>query len=548
MPRLRPLVAALALFSLLPCSAGAWERSGSLRWRFDDITVKDPLGTRRRSSWFQGYILDLNGMLFHPAVGSFRTGGSYSQGADLNQAVNIDAPDQRVIDYKASAELLSPFIRRYIRFDPNYSIQTLRIGASGTQNEHTITNSGWGFSSGLSIPKAPAVSVARQYNTVKDADGPTPTDQRLNLAREDFSYQLGRVRTEYSHEKRRVEDRLNRTAVPEDDTQRGSVEYNNYDFKKLALQTVSLRADYLRLATGNTPTVKSLNNMLSLRSRDLRAGAYSHTLSYWNDAQRDLLARTTLVSHNAQLNSARPLVRGSLTNNITGNVTSGRGGTTRSAATSPGLTLNFRDGRVTTTFNGSIGGIRNGDGSRFLNDSLEGRLGLNPLPILGFFGEARTTGNTPFNRDGAGGTRINHYGTGGNRRFNAGELSLRFDRADQRDLAQGVRTINDQVNMVGSANPLERLTATGGFSYNTTKTNPGGRYDSRNYRMGLDYYFQSGLQLSADASFSNRDQYTTNFNATYVLGKTTLAFKFQQQALSSRSSYSYMSVSLTRLL
>lgn len=548
MPRLRPLVAALAFFSLLPCSAAAWEKSGSLRWRFDDITVKDPLGTRRRSAWFQGYNLDLNGMLFHPAVGSFRTGGAYTQGSDINQAVNASAPDQRTLDYKASAELLSPFIRRYIRFDPNYSLSQLRVGPSESQPDHTIVNSGWGFSSGLSIPKLPAISVARQYNSVKDGDGPNPIDQRLNLEREDLSYQLGRARFAYSHDKRRTEDRLNRATVPEDDTQRGSFEYIDYNFKKLPLQSVSMRTDYLRLRTGGTPTAKSINNTLSLHSRDLRAGPWTHTLSYWNDAQRDQLAKTTVISHNAQLNSARPLTRGNLTNNIAGNATSGRNGTSRSAATSPGVTLNFREGRVTTTLNSSIGGIRNGDGSRFLNDSLEGRLGLNPLPVLGFFGEARTIGNTPFNRDGAGGSRSNHYGAGGNRSFNAGEFSLRWDRTDQRDLASGARTINDQVNMTGSANPLERLTATGGFSYNTTKTSPGTRYDDRNYRVGLDYYFPWGLQLSADSSFANRDQYTANFNASYSLGKTSITFKYQQQAMSTRSSFSYMSVGLTRLL
>lgn len=548
MPRLRPLAAALAFFSLLPCAAGALERSGSLRWRFDDITVRNPSGTRRRSAWFQGYNLDLSGRLFHPAVGTFRTGGAFAQGADLNQAVNIDSPDQRTIDYKASAELLSPFIRRYIRFDPNYSVQQLRIGGSGGQSDHTITNSGWGFSSGLSVPKLPAISVARQHNTVKDGDGPNPTDQRLNLEREDLSYQLGRVRFEYSHEKRRTEDRLNRASVPEEDTQRGSVEYNRSDFKKLCLQSLSMRTDYLRLASGGAPTVKSINNMLSLRSQDLRAGAWTHTLSYWNDAQRDQLAKTSLVSHNAQINSVRPLTRGNLTNNVTGNATNGRGGGSRSVATSPGISLSFRDGRVATTANASVGGTRGGDGAKFLNDALEGRLALNPLPVFGFFAEGRTSGNTPYNRDGVGGTRINHYGAGGNRRFGTSELSLRYDRADQRDLAQGMSTVNDQFNLQGSAIPLERLSATGGFTYNTTKTNPGARYDSRNYRLGLDYYFPWGLQLSADTSFASRDQYTANFNAAYVLGKTTLTVKFAQQELPTRASYSYMSIGLTRLL
>ena len=101
-------VAALGL--LLPLAAAparAFERSGSLRWRFDDIEVRNESHRKHRSSWFQGYDLNLTGALFRRAIGTFKTGGSYAQGADINQAVNADVLGQRVLTHTSSAELFS---------------------------------------------------------------------------------------------------------------------------------------------------------------------------------------------------------------------------------------------------------------------------------------------------------------------------------------------------------------------------------------------------------------------------------------------------------
>lgn len=538
----------LSVLSLPAASASALEHSGALRWRFDDITVKDPSGSRRRSSWFQGYNLDLNGTLLHPVVGTFRTGGAYSQGADINQSVNVNSPEQRIIDYKGSAQLFSSYIRQYLRFDPNYSLQRMKVFGSPTLPEHTLTNTGWGFSSGLSIPKLPAVSVSRQHNAVKDPGSPTPMDQRLNLAREDFSYQLGGMRLGFNHEKRDTEDRVSGLHVPSEDNQRGSIEYNRYNVKKLGLQSLSLRADYLRFMTGGVTTQKSATGLVSLRSRDLRAGDWTHNLNYWNDSQRDLLAKSAIVAHNLQFNSNRPVKRGSFTNNFSGNQVNGRGGTSRGFSAAPGLSLNFADGRLGTITNALAGWNRSAAGSSYLNDSLEARLTLNPRPITNLFIEGRTNGTRPLRKGDEGGLRTNRYGLGGGRRFGYGETSFRYDRTEQRQFTQGPKSTNDQVNLLASASPLERLNTTAGFSFNATKMTPGAEYTSKNFRVSLDYYLLCGLQLSADTSYTDQNQYTSNFAAVYSLGKTQLNLKFQHQQMPAPSSFSYLSISLTRLL
>ncbi|HAZ09403.1 MAG TPA: hypothetical protein DCZ01_13015 [Elusimicrobia bacterium] len=542
---------AAALGLLLTLAAGparALEHTGTLRWRFDDITVKDPSGSRRRSSWFQGYNLDLDGTLLHRAVGAFKTGGAYSQGADINQAVNVSAPEQRVIDYKASAQIFSPFVRRYVRFDPNYSVQHLRLAGSDYAATHTLTNTGWGFSSGLSLPKLPALNISRQYNMVQDPNGANPTDQRLNLQREDLAYGLGGLLLRLGHERRKTQDRNNPLPVPEDDTQSGSLEYNYYGLKRLGLRSVSMRADYLRQASGGTLGQKSLSSLFSLSSREFQTGAWTHSASYSNDTQRDLLAESSILSHNAQFNSNRPVERGSFTHGLAGNLTTGRGGTSRGVSSAPGLNLNFSNGRVTTNTNAVAGWSRSGAGASFFNDSLEGRLALNPHPSLNLFTEARTSGSEPLDIGGIGGQRTNRYGLGGTRRLVNGETSLRYDRTEQRDLSRGSSSVNDQVNILGSASLIERLNTTAGFNFSATRTDKGGRYDSKNFRLGADYSFLWGLQVSVDASFAERDQYTSNFNASYSLGKTQLALKFQRREMPTHSSFSYLSISLTRLL
>ncbi len=547
-PHRRRAAALGLLLTLAAVPARALSRSASLLWRYDDITARDASGSRHRNSWYQGYNADLSGVLFHPIVGTFQTGGAYTQGADINTTVNEDVPEMRAISCRGALQSFSPSVRRFFSVDPNYSLQLTRYAPTAAAPEHTYTNRSWGYTSSLSLPRLPAFSVSRQYNALRDPDGPSPNDQRINLMREAFYYRLKSVSLNASQERIRTDDLRNGVLIPLEKTQRASMDYGRNEIKRLGLRSLSVRTDYLRMARGETDVLKNLTNLFSVRSRDFRSGAWTHALNYWNDSQRDILQRNTQMSHNGQFISNRAVRRGSVTNNLSGNVSTGRGGSSRSASVAPGVNLGFLGGRLLTATNGQAGLGRSSSGGMTLSDALGTRIDFQPRRVLNLFVEARTSGIESLSAGGTGGQRTNRYSLGGDRRFTLGEASLRYDRTDQREYSMNARSVSDQVNLLASAAPIERLTATAGVNYTTTKSDPGVRTDSKNARAGLDYSFRWGLRLYADTSFSNRDQYTLNSGAGYALGKTALNLKYTQTKYSSSSSYSYLSVSLSRAL
>lgn len=548
MPRFhRGRTAALGLLLMSAAvPARALSRSASLLWRYDDITARDPSGTRHRNSWYQGYNADLSGALIHPFVGSFQAGGAYTQGAEVDTSVNQDIPEVRTISWRAALQPLPPGVRRYFTLDPNYSLQASRYAASTMAGEHTYTNRNWGYSSTLNVPRLPSVSVARQYNALTDPDGPSPLDTRQNLMRESFYYRLGRVSLNASQERIRTDDLRSTVPVPVDKTQRGSLDYGR-DFKSYGLRSITVRSDYLRTARGEADTVKSVTNLVNLRSRDFHGGAWVHAINYWNDSRRDLLLRTSAVSHNLQLNSNRQVRRGSITNGISAGATTGHGGGGRSVAVAPGVNLAFLGGRLKTATNAQAGLIRSPSGSKVFNDSLGTRFDYSPRRVLNLFAEAQTNGSDALG-SGEGGQRTFRYSLGADRKFPQATANMRYDRIEQRDFTSGGRSASDQINVAASATPIERLTATAGANYTTTRSDPGTRSESKNARAGLDYSFRWGLRLFADASFSGNDQYSANGGAGYTLGKTSLNLKITQMHYSSSSSYTYMSVSLARAL
>ena len=536
------------LLTLAAVPARALSRSASLLWRYDDITARDPSGTRHRNSWYQGYNLDLNGVLLHPFVGTFQTGGAYTQGADVNTSVNEDVPEMRTISYHGAFQPLPPALRRFFTFDPNHSLQLTRSAAASATPEHTYTNKSWGYSSSLNLPRLPSLSVSRQYNTLRDPDAPNPTDQRLNLMRESLYYRLAGVGINFNQERTRTDDRNSTVLIPLETTQRGSLDYGRNEVKSLGLRSLTVRMDYLRLIRGETDTLKTVNNILSARSRDFRAGEWTHVLNYWNAAQRDLLQRTNQMSHNAQWTSNRPVRRGSLTNSLSGNTSTGHGGSSRGGSIAPGANLGFYDGRLLTATNGQAGLSRSASGDTTFSDALGTRVDIKPRRKLSLFIEARTNGVEAISSGGTGGQRTHRYSLGADRKFSLAETTLRYDRTEQREFTSGSRSVSDQVNLNASATPVERLTTTAGGSYTTTKSDPGARTDSKNARVGLDYSFRWGLRLYADSSFSAGDQYTANCGAGYALGKTALNLRFTQTQYSSSSFYSYLSISLSRAL
>lgn len=524
--------------------ARAFSRSGSLSWNFNDVTTRNPSGRARYSSWGQAYGLSLAGNLLHPTLGTFNTSGSYSEGTNINSTVNSGATGQRVVDYNGTLDLFHHDVRRYFRFAPNYAVQSTKyLGSDAT----TVTNRFWGYSTGLSLPHLPAISASRQYNRIKNEYAGVLTEQNQTLMSESLSYQLAGIRLALNQERQRTEDPRGILPSPLATTQRGSLDYGRSGIKPLRLQYLTLHTEYLRFASDDATTVKSLSNYVSLRTSDFRAGSWKHAFNYTNDSRRDLLRKTHQMTHNALISSSRPVWHGNFVNSTAAGA-SGRGLTTRNGSLAPYLSLAFREGRVLTAFNGTLGWSRSASGSSSLSDSLGTRLDLRPRKTLNLFADLNTNESIPLTGDAASGHRGSRLGLGGTRRYGGGETTLRFDHTRERSYATGGGTDNDQVNLNASATPAQRLNTTVGSSFSRTRTTDGASYDSKNLTGGLTYSTLWGLSLNADASFSELEQYTAHAGATYAMGKTSLSLRYTYTATPLPSSFSHISVTLTRVL
>lgn len=546
MPRAhRSRAAALVLLlNLAGVPARAFTRSGSMSWNFNDVTTRNPGGKAHYSSWGQNYGLNLGGDLLHPALGTFSTGGTYSEGTNINSTVNTGATGQREIGGNVSADFFHRDVQRFLRFAPNYAVQSTKyLGSAETK----VTNNFWGYSTGLSIPYLPAINASRQYSRIKNAYGDVSLEQKQTLMSESLSYQLRGVRLNLNQERQRTEDASGTSPSPLSRTQRGSLDYGLSNLKLLRLQYLTLHSEYLRFTTDDTTTGKSLSNFVSLRTNDLRLGAWKHALNYTNDSRRDLLRKTHQMTHSMLITSNRPVRRGTFTNTIAANA-SGRGLLTRSASVAPYLSLAFLDGKVTTAFNGNLGWSRSASGTASLSDGLGTRLNLRPRKSLSFFAELQTSESLPLTADAPGGHRSSRLGLGRTRVYGGGETTLRYDRTRERSYATGSGLDTDQVNLNASATPLQRLRTSVGGSFNETRTTEGTTYDSKNLTGSVTYSTLWGLSMNADASFAELEQYTTNAGATYAMGKTSLSLKYTYTATPLPSSYSSISLTLTRSL
>jgi hypothetical protein len=546
MPRAhRSRAAALVLLlNLAGGPARALSRSASLSWNFNDVTTRNPGGKAHYSSWGQNYGLNFGGDLLHPFVGTFNTGGTYSEGTNINSTVNTGATGQRDIGGNVGVDFFHRDVQRYIRFAPNYSIQSTKYLGDA---ENKVTNRFWGYSTGLSIPHLPAISASRQYNRIKNAFGDVSLEQNQTLMSESLSYQLRGVRLVLNQERQRNEDTSGTLPSPLSTTQRGSLDYGMRYPGRLRLQHLTLHSEYLRFKSDDRETGKSLSNFVSLRTNDLRLGAWRHALNYTNDSRRDLMRKTHQMTHNMLITSNRPVRRGSFTNTVAGNA-SGRGLLTRSASLAPYLTLAFRDGKVTTAFNGNLGWTRGASGTASLSDGLGTRLNLRPRKTLSFFAELQTSESIPLTADAPGGQRTSRIGMGRTRIYGGGETTLRYDYLRDRSYATGSGLDTHQFNLNASATPIQRLRTSAGGSFNETRTTEGTTYNSKNLTGSVTYSTLWGLSMNADASFSEIEQYTANAGATYAMGKTSLALKYTYTATPLPSSYSSISLTLTRSL
>lgn len=536
--------ALVLLLNLAGVPARALSRSATLSWNFNDVTTRNPSGKARYSSWGQNYGLSLAGDLVRPEAGTFKTGGSYSEGTNINSAVNNGSTGQRVVHFNGGLDLFHREVQRYLRFAPNYSIQSTKyLGSAETK----VTNRFWGYSTGLSLPHMPVFSASRQYNRIKNAYGDVSLEQNQTLMSESLAYQLAGARLFLDQERQRTQDTSGAMPSALATTQRGTLDYGLSGLKSLPLQYLTLHSEYLRFASDDRTTGRSLSNFLSLRTNELKLGDWRHALNYTNDSRRDLLRKTHAMTHSMLISSKRPVPQGSFTNSTNANA-SGLGLLTRSASMAPYLSLAFKDGKLLTAFNGNLGWTRSASGAASLTDGLGTRLNLRPRRTLSLFVDVNTSETIPLTGDAPAGHRSSRLGVGRTRIYGGGETTLRYDHTRERSYAAGGGSDSDQVNLNASATPLQRLRLSSGGSFSQTRTTDGAVYDSKNFTGSLTWSTLRGLSLFADASFAELEQYTTNAGVTYAIGKTSLAVKYTYTATPLPSSFSHISVTLTRAL
>ncbi|MBI5239161.1 MAG: hypothetical protein HY926_01685 [Elusimicrobia bacterium] len=536
---MRSRALALALLVLAAPGQAAITRSGSLNWRFDDLTIDGPQGRLRRTQFYQGYDLAVGAPLLHKAVGSLDLSGKFEDGADLSQTVNANTTRKQVMGFRAAADLLRPELRDYVRLSPNYSQSTLRMVGAGRD----ITDRSWGFSSGLSLPRLPALSLSRQYSSLDDPLDLNPMHQSVTSGRESLSYSLGPARLMLDHDNRRTHDRQGIQPDTKTDQKRASFELNYYQMKALPLDSLSLRGDLFRYETNGSVSQEQASSNINLRTRQFQSGSWSHSLTYGNILQRDNLARDNELSQNATADSRRAVRRGSLLNTLGVNQTTGR---TPSQGVQEGLNLSlaFASGTLTSE-TGVSGGWSRGAGSSFLNNGARGLLTFAPRRPYSVFTEARTEGTEALG-GARGGSRTNRLGAGSTLRPSQyADATVRWDRTHQRDHAAASTSLSDQIDLLSRLYPIERLLLSAGYNLGFTKSEPGGSSRNRTMRLSLEYAFLFGLQVSGGATLVG-DSYTANGSLNYSLGKTELFARYEHRELSTPSTYSYLSVGLKR--
>ena len=356
------------------------------------MTVNSGAGRVHASQWAQSYNLNLDGPLFNPDFGAMREAFSYGKGASISQAATTSIPQQQLTSLMMSADLFSIATRRFVHLSPNFSRSYLHQEgqANGGLYSNTVANNAWGVSTGLSLPRLPALNYARQVNDLRNPSDITPVKERSTIETKSASYFLGHVVVNASEHTDRVEDRLGLNAPQKNDYKQASLEANYYEPRRLkALESLFFRGDASQIASNDVTSQKVASASFGLFSKKFKTGSWESAVNYGNGASRDFLTKTTIYSQNASVNSTHPLRTGTLGSSLT----LLHAPSAASLSVGEGLSLNqsFWRGLFNSSL-GASGAWSRAASATTLSDSLSGRWDLYPSRPTGFFAEARTSG------------------------------------------------------------------------------------------------------------------------------------------------------------
>ncbi|TPW20608.1 MAG: hypothetical protein FD126_1514, partial [Elusimicrobia bacterium] len=315
----RAIASLLAL--LLAADAAAeplFRRRGSLGWSFDEIGLETPQGKRSRSQWSQAYELSVEGPLVHRLAGDLTTNALFKDGFNVNQAVNTESPAQKAASWSAHGDLFPFGLRRWARFAPNYSWNETRQAAASDAPTRVIRQDSWGFSGGLSLPRLPALNVARHRSLRNDPLAGGAVRELAENSRESVSWAGGPLRLSADRDLNSVTDLAAGRPALETETRRADLDLRTGRSKALGLQFFALRSSLFAQKVQGLAVQEDLTANLALRSLPLKGAGWAHELTYGNDFARANLTGAHADSSSAGVLSNREAGWGWLTSALTG--------------------------------------------------------------------------------------------------------------------------------------------------------------------------------------------------------------------------------------
>lgn len=540
----RAIASLLAL--LLAADAAAeplFKRRGSLGWSFDEIALETPQGGRRRSQWSQAYELSVEGPLGHRLAGDLATTAAFKDGFNVSQAVNTESPAQKASAWSARGDLFPFRLRRWARFAPNYAWSQNEQAAVGSAPGRVIRQDSYGFAGGLSLPRLPALSVARQRSLRNDPVSGGAVRELAENSRESASWAAGPLRLSADRDLNSVTDLAAGRPALETETRRADLDLRTGRSKPLGLQFFALRSSLFAQRAQGLAVQEDLTANLALRSLPLKAAGWAHELTYGNDFARANLTGALADASSAGVLSNREARWGWLTSALTAGH-SHAGGRTRSVGES--LSVGERLWRKRLTLQQSVsGGWSDGaSGAATRSDGAALRAALSLDGGRNFAAEYDTAGTEVLG--GGGATRTHRGALSGTARLRRNlSANARAERSRASVLGEGLVTLADSVSGSLEGDLRRGLSASALVLYSRSRSNRGAAADSRSGSLGLAWVPFPALSLSARAS-SAGGAANVYLGVAWTAGRTSLRAYLERREISTPRGFSHLSVGLTR--
>jgi hypothetical protein len=551
MKRLAASLMALAMtLSSTPAFAdNHFARGGEIFWSYAELSARSPVGQKSESGFSQNYRLWGKGPLFNPALGRLNTELNFTEGFAANQAVNATSNKVKEIGYSVRTNWLRPGIRKYVRLDAHMSKEKRDMAQAtemGFGPMRTVVSDNYGFSSGLSIPKLPVLTINRHFNTMTDKSSISPLRIRSTNNSERLDYTFKDVRFDFTHQASETKDFNSRRAPSTGESFKSGLSLNLNDIKMTGPGQFYVKNDYYKSIANDRVTSENLNVITRFKTDRIRIGTWkshvSHDLRYQRNQLTGMANADNQVAIASNRRSFNTQMRQEPRVGRTNSVNPGR-----SATQTFGSVSNLFSNRVnaTTNLTGSYFDTKKG-GAR-LSDSARSKLDWSPRSNWGIGGELMTSGSKV--QGGREGNRS--HGLDINLRFPVDGISVAtmvLGRSRGRDFASGIVNTRDRLTFSNQLNPMTGMRLV--LSYNVASSRNSatpGRVITQNSSLQASYRSPWGMVLNAEI-YKNQQSFSTRVTANYNIGKASLGLTLEKRTSDARTGYNSMTFFLRRRL